>query len=390
MKTAYIVQALRTAGSKAKKGAFRNLRPDDLAAHALKGLTERAGIDPSTIDDIVLGCAFPEGEQGMNIARIAALRAGFPVGVPAVTVNRFCASGLESIYRAVLSVSSGGLEAVIAGGVESMTMIPMGGVAFSANPSLVGAFPESYAAMGITAELVAEKYGVTREAQDAFAVASHQKADAAMRAGKMAGEIIPVTVDHITVQGAKRVSETVTHDTDEGVRPDTTLETLAKLPAAFKQGGTVTAGNSSQMTDGAAALLVVSEDYLKAHSLKPVARMVSYAVRGVSPEIMGIGPVESIPKALAMAGLRLSDIGRIELNEAFAAQAIAVIQQAGLNPDIVNVNGGAIALGHPLGATGAKLTATLIAEMHREQVKYGMVTMCIGGGMGATGIFEVL
>jgi acetyl-CoA acyltransferase len=390
MKTAYILAAYRTPGGKAKRGKFKDMRPDDLAAAAIKGLLERTGIDPLRIDDVIIGCAFPEGEQGMNFARTAALKAGLPVQVPAQTINRFCASGLQSIALAAERIMAGFADCIVAGGAESMTMVPMGGNKYSANPGLVGSWPESYASMGITAELVADRYNIGREAQDLFACQSHLKAAQAVAAGRFADELIPVEVESAALLQGKIVRQKELVTTDEGFRADTTVEALAKLKPAFKLGGTVTAGNASQMTDGAAATLVVSGEFLKELGKDPLARFVSFAVRGVAPEYMGIGPVEAIPAALRMAGLQQSDLNLIELNEAFAAQALAVIQDLGLNPDLINVNGGAIALGHPLGCTGAKLTATLLAEMGRRQNRYGMVSMCIGGGMGAAGIFERL
>jgi acetyl-CoA acyltransferase len=390
MKSAYIVAAYRTPGCRAKKGKFRNIRPDDLAAAALKGLVTRTGLDPVRVEDVILGCAFPEAEQGMNVARIAALKAGLPVAVPAQTVNRFCSSGLQAIALAAERIIAGFADCIIAGGVESMSLVPMAGNKFSANPGLVAEWPEVYAAMGITAELVAAKYGVNREDQDTFALASHQKATAAMAAGRFTDEIIPVAVENARVVGTTVEKATEEVADDDGVRPDTSLEGLAKLRPAFKQGGSVTAGNASQMTDGAAAVLVVSEAFLKQLGKEPLARFVAFAVRGVPPEIMGIGPVEAVPAALKLAGRNQQEIGLVELNEAFAAQSLAVIRELGLDPQLVNVNGGAIALGHPLGCTGAKLTATLLHEMVRRGTRYGMVTMCVGGGMGAAGIFERL
>lgn len=390
MKTAYIVAAYRTAGCRAKKGKFKDLRPDDLAAAAIKGVVERTGVDPLRIDDVIIGCAFPEGEQGMNFARVSAMKAGLPVEVPAQTVNRFCSSGLQTIALAAERIMAGFAHCIIAGGAESMTTIPMGGNKYSANPSLVSKWPESYASMGITAELVAQKYAISREDQDRFALASHQKAAAAIEAGRFGDEILPVEIEIAEIVKNKVVKKKELVTIDDGVRADTTLEGLAKLRPAFKVDGSVTAGNSSQMTDGAAAVLVVSEEYLKELQKDPLARFVAFAVRGVPPEIMGIGPIAAVPVALNMAGLNQSDLGLIELNEAFAAQSLAVIRELGLNPEIINVNGGAIALGHPLGCTGAKLTATLLAEMRRRKTRYGMVSMCIGGGMGAAGIFEVL
>jgi len=390
MKQAYILASYRTPGCRAKKGKFKDMRPDDLAAAALAGLLERTGIDPATIEDVILGCAFPEGEQGMNFARVAALKAGIPYQVPAQTVNRFCSSGLQTIALAAERIMAGFADCIVAGGAESMTIVPMGGNKYSANPALVADWPESFASMGVTAELVAEKYSIERAAQDQFAVASHQKAAAAIAAGRFGAEIIPVEIEHTSIVKGKAQSKKELVTIDDGVRTDTTIEGLARLQPAFKVGGSVTAGNSSQMTDGAAAALVVSEDYLKKLSQDPMARFVAFAVRGVPPELMGIGPIEAIPAALKMAGLKQEQLDLIELNEAFAAQSLAVINDLGLNPDIVNVNGGAIALGHPLGCTGAKLTATLLHELKRRQGKYGMVSMCIGGGMGAAGIFELL
>ncbi|HXV20777.1 MAG TPA: thiolase family protein [Desulfuromonadales bacterium] len=390
MKTAYILAAYRTPGCRAKRGKFKDVRPDDLAAAALRGLVERTGIDTGEVEDVILGCAFPEGEQGMNVARVAAMKAGFPFQVPAQTVNRFCSSGLQSIALAAERIMAGFADCIVAGGVESMTAVPMGGNKYSANPALVAEWPESYSSMGITAELVAAKYGISRADQDRFALASHQKAAAAIAAGRFAEETIPVEIENVTLAAGKMKKSRETVAVDDGVRADTTLESLAGLKPAFKVDGSVTAGNSSQMTDGAAAALVVSEDYLKRLGKDPLARFIAFAVRGVPPEIMGIGPIEAIPVALRMAGLKQADLGLIELNEAFAAQSLAIVRELGLNPDIINVNGGAIALGHPLGCTGAKLTATLLAEMGRRKARYGMVSMCIGGGMGAAGIFEKL
>jgi acetyl-CoA acyltransferase len=388
MKTAYILAAYRTPGCRANKGGFKDMRPDDLAAAAIRGLVERTSIDPMKIDDVLIGCAFPEGEQGMNFARIAALKAGLPYQVPAQTINRFCSSGLQTIASAAERIIAGFADCIVAGGAESMTMIPMGGNKYSANPGLVASWPESYASMGITAELVADKYAISREQQEAFAVGSHQKAAAAIAAGRFSDEMIPVEVEETLVINNKLQKNHKLISVDDGVRADTNLAGLARLSPAFKLNGTVTAGTSSQMTDGAAAVLVVSEQFLNAMGAKPLARFVSFAVKGVPPEIMGIGPVEAIPAALAMAGLNQSDIDLIELNEAFAAQSLAVMKELDLDPGRINVNGGAIALGHPLGCTGAKLTATLLHEMQRRDNRYGMVSMCIGGGMGAAGIFE--
>ncbi len=390
MKTAYILASYRTAGCRANKGKFKDMRPDDLAAAALSGLVERTGIDPLEIDDILLGCAFPEGEQGMNVARIAALRAGIPYQVPAQTINRFCSSGLQSIALAAERIMAGFADCVVAGGVESMTTVPMGGNKFSANPTLIADWPETFAGMGITAELVADQYGIDRKSQDLFATGSHARAAAAIDAGRFTDEIIPVQVEETAIVKGKVQKTPIVVSADDGVRADTTLEGLARLKPAFKVTGSVTAGNTSQMTDGAAATLVVSETFLKRLGRDPLARFVSFAVRGVPPEVMGIGPVEAIPLALKMAGLEQKDLDLIELNEAFAAQSLAVIKALALEPEIINVNGGAIALGHPLGCTGAKLTATLMHEMKRRQSRYGMVSMCIGGGMGAAGIFECM
>ncbi len=388
MRNAYILAAYRTPGCRAKKGKLKDVRPDDLAAVAIKGLLERTGIDPHDVEDIIIGCAFPEAEQGMNFARVAAMKAGVPIEVPAQTVNRFCSSGLQTIATAAERIMAGFADCIIAGGAESMTMIPMGGGKYSANPSLMANWPEAFASMGITAELVADKYGITREQQDTFAAASHAKALAAIAAGKFKDEIIPVEIENCVLVNGKMKRSKDLADTDDGIRGDTTVAGLAKLKPAFKATGTVTAGNTSQMTDGAAAVLVVSEDYLKKIGKKALARFVAFAVKGVSPELMGIGPVAAIPAALKMAGLTLDDIGLIELNEAFAAQSLACVKELGIDPARVNVNGGAIALGHPLGCTGAKLTASILQEMQRTDTRYGMVSMCIGGGMGAAGIFE--
>lgn len=388
MRNAYILAACRTPGCKAKKGKLKDVRPDDLAAAAIKGLMVKSGASPSDVEDIIIGCAFPEGEQGMNFARVAAMKAGMPVEAPAQTVNRFCSSGLQAIASAAERIMAGFADCIIAGGSESMSMIPIGGARYSANPSLVADWPESFASMGITAEIVAEKFGITRVDQDIFAAASHAKAAAAIAAGKFRDEIIPVEAERCTLLNGKIRRSTELVDADDGVRGDTTVDGLGKLKTPFNAAGTVTAGNSSQMTDGAAAVLVVSEEYLKRTGKKALARFVAFAVKGVPPEIMGIGPVAAIPAALKMAGLSLEDIGLIELNEAFAAQSLACIKELGIDAARVNVNGGAIALGHPLGCTGAKLTATLLHEMQRRDTRYGMVSMCIGGGMGAAGVFE--
>lgn len=390
MKTAYILASYRTPGCRAKKGKFKDMRPDDLAATAIAGLIERTAIDPASIEDVILGCAFPEAEQGMNFARIASMKAGLPYQVPAQTINRFCSSGLQSIALAAERIMAGFADCIVAGGAESMTIVPMGGNKYSANPGLVADWPESFASMGVTAELVAEKYDIDRASQDQFAAASHQKAAAAIAEKRFADEIIPVEIEHTAIVKGKAQTSREIVAIDDGVRADTSAESLARLKPVFKLGGSVTAGNSSQMTDGAAATLVVSEAYLKKLSQDPLARFVAFAVRGVPPELMGIGPIEAIPTALKMAGLKQDQLDLIELNEAFAAQSLAVVNDLGLNPEIINVNGGAIALGHPLGCTGAKLTATLLHELKRRQGKYGMVSMCIGGGMGAAGIYELL
>jgi acetyl-CoA acyltransferase len=393
MQDAVLVSAVRTPVGKAGKGSLATTRPDDLAAVVLRGALERApGVEPQEIEDVILGCAMPEAEQGLNVARMASLRAGLPVTASAITVNRYCASGLQAIAYAADRIRTGGATAVLAGGTESMSMVPMGGHRISANPWLVDNHPESYLSMGLTAERVAEKYGISREQMDAFSLRSHQRALAATESGAFADQIVTVPVTHKSLRPNTTQLEdrTAEFKTDEGPRADTSLEALAKLKPAFHAKGTVTAGNSSQTSDGAAAALLLSSGRAQQLGLQPLARFVAYATAGCAPEIMGIGPVTAIPKALAAAGLKLEEIGLIELNEAFAAQSLAVIQQLGLDPERVNVHGGAIALGHPLGCTGAKLTATLLHEMKRRGVRYGMVTMCVGGGMGAAGIFENL
>jgi acetyl-CoA acyltransferase len=393
MPEAVIVSAVRTPVGRAPKGALSTTRPDDLAALAINGALERVpGLSRAEIDDVILGCAQPEGEQGWNVARFATLRAQLPVEIPGVTVNRLCASGLEAIVQADLRIRSGGDRVVVAGGVESMSLLPFGGLKPSPNPWLSEHYPASLLTMGLTAERVAHHYNVSREDQDAFALASHQKALAAQTAGRFAEELIPVAVTK-TVPGKKvgtpEVSETLFAE-DEGPRADTSLAALAKLKPAFHAQGTVTAGNASQTSDGAAASVLMDAARARELGIRPLARLVAYAATGCLPEEMGIGPITAIPKALSRAGLALAEIGLIELNEAFAAQALAVIRALGLDAARINVNGGAIALGHPLGCTGAKLTATLLAEMRRREVRYGMVTMCVGGGMGAAGIFELL
>ena len=388
MRAAYVLAAVRTPGGKAKKGKLKDVRPDDLAALAIRALLERTGIDPREVEDVLLGCAFPEGEAGMNVGRIAAMKAGLPHEVPGQTVNRFCASGLQTIATAAERILAGGADCVIAGGTESMSLIPMGGQRFSANPALAGAWPEAYASMGITAELVARKHQVSRGDQDAFAVESHRRAAAAQEAGRFGDELVPVAVETAALLDGKLRKRIETLAADEGVRRDTSLEALAKLKPAFQVDGTVTAGNSSQTTDGAAATLVVSEAFLARTGLQPLGRFVSFAVKGVPPELMGIGPVEAIPAALKRAGLGKGDLAALELNEAFAAQALACVRALDLDPARVNPLGGAIALGHPLGCTGAKLTATLLHQLRRSGGRYGAVSMCIGGGMGAAAVFE--
>jgi len=387
-----IVAAVRTAVGKAKRGSLATTRPDDLAAAVIMDLLRRAeGLNPVDVDDVILGCAFPEGEQGMNMARMVALRAGLPNSVPAETINRFCSSGLQSIAHAAQAIMAGMIEVAIAGGTESMSMVPMAGIKFAPMPYLAENSPEAFTGMGLTAENVALKYGISRQDQDAFALRSNFRAVTAVEAGRFDPEIVPINVEVVEPgTNGKPVKRSFIFGRDEGPRADTSLEALSKLKPAFKEGGTVTAGNSSQMSDGAAGVLVMSRARAESLGLKPLVRFVAYAVGGVPPEIMGIGPVVAIPKALKLAGLTLKDIGLIELNEAFAAQSLAVIRELGLNDEITNVNGGAIAMGHPLGCTGAKLSTQLIYEMKRRGVRYGMVSMCIGGGMGAAGIFENL
>jgi len=390
MRDVVIASAVRTAVGKAPRGMLRSTRPDDLAAFAIQGALERVPqLDKHEIEDVIIGCAMPEGEQGMNVARVASFRAGLPIETAAMTVNRYCASGLQTIALAADRIRGGGAEVIVAGGTESMSFIPMGGAKISVNPWLVENYPGSYMSMGLTAERVAAHYGITREAMDEFSYQSHQKALAAIAAGKFDDEIVPVTVVQTTPNAAGKVTSTESiFKTDEGPRADTSLEALYKLKPVFHAKGTVTAGNSSQMSDGAAAAVVMSGERAQALGIKPLARFVAFAYAGCDPEEMGIGPVYAIPKALKLAGLSLDEIGVIELNEAFAAQALAVMKQLEMDPERVNVNGGAIALGHPLGCTGAKLTATVVREMKRRGAKYGMVTMCVGGGMGAAGIFE--
>jgi len=392
MPEAVIVDCLRTAVGKAPRGTLRTTRPDDLAASVIRALFEKyPQIPKEDVEDVILGCAMPEGEQGSNMARIAALRAGLPVTVPGVTINRFCSSGLQSIAMAADRIRAGGAHIIVAGGSESMSMIPFAGLKPAPNPWLVDQQPEIYINMGLTAERLQHKYGVSREDSDAFAYRSHQNALKAQAAGNFDEEIVPVTVETAVVNGNSKPHRTeAIFAKDEGPRADTSTEALAKLKAVFHAQGTVTAGNSSQMSDGAAAAIVMSDIRAKELGLTPMARFVSFATGGVPPEIMGIGPVVAIPKALALGGLKLDDIDVIELNEAFAVQALSVIRVGGLDPEKVNPNGGAIALGHPLGCTGAKLTATILREMRRRVARYGMVTMCVGGGQGAAGIFERL
>ena len=381
MNQAVVVSSVRTAVGKAPRGSLRETRPDDMAAAAMRGALARVPqLAAAAVDDVVLGCAMPEAEQGLNVARQAAFLAEIPYTAGAMTINRYCSSGLNAIAIAANAIRAGEARVVVAGGVESMSLIPMGGHKVAPNPTLVDSYPDAYLGMGMTAELVAQKYGITREDADAFALASHHKALAAIDAGRFKDEIVPLT----TSSNGTRSS----FDTDEGPRRDSSLEALAKLPSVFAAKGVVTAGNASQTSDGAAATIVMSLEHAKTLGILPLARFVTYAVAGVPPELMGIGPIEAIPKALKQAGIALGDIDLFELNEAFATQALAVIRTLGLDPAKVNVNGGAIALGHPLGCTGAKLTAQLLHEMQRRQVRYGMVTMCVGGGMGAAGIFE--
>lgn len=390
MRDAVIVSAVRTAVGKAPKGILRNTRPDEMGAAVIKEAMARVeGLQPSEIEDVIMGCAMPEAEQGMNVARAAAIRAGLPVETSAMTINRFCSSGLQSIAQAADRIRTGGAETIIAGGIETMSMIPMGGHIIRPNPYLVEHYPDFYLNMGLATENVARKYGVSREDQDAFALRSHQRAAAALEQDKFKDETVPlnVTVEELDEKGRK-LSREIVFAKDEGVRFDSTIEGLQKLKPAFHVKGTITAGNASQMSDGAAAAVVMSDERAKELGLKPMARFVAYATAGCPPEEMGIGPVFAIPKVLKIAGLTLNDIDVIELNEAFAAQSLAVIKELGLDPEKVNVNGGAIALGHPLGCTGAKLTASILRELERRGGRYGMVTMCVGGGMGAAGIFE--
>jgi acetyl-CoA acyltransferase len=392
MNEVVIVSSVRTAVGKAPRGTLRTTRPDDLAAFAILGALDRIPqLDKTEIEDVILGCAMPEAEQGMNVARVASLRAGLPVETAAMTINRYCASGLQTIATAADRIRGGSADVILAGGTESMSYVPFGGNKISVNPWLVENYPGSYMSMGLTAERVATHYGITREAMDQFSYDSHRKALAAIAAGRFDDEIVPVTVTNTRIcsKGNAKAVESIFKQ-DEGPRADTSLEALAKLKPVFHAKGTVTAGNSSQTSDGAAAAVVMSASRAAALGIKPLAKFIAFAYAGCDPEEMGIGPVYAIPKALRMAGLSLEDIDVIELNEAFAAQSLAVIKVLGIDPAKVNVNGGAIALGHPLGCTGAKLTASLMREMPRRNARYGMVTMCVGGGMGAAGIFEAV
>lgn len=389
---AVIVAAARTPVGKARRGSLVTTRPDEMAALVVRDLLKRANnLDPALVDDVIIGCAFPEGEQGMNMARMVALRAGLPDSVPGETINRFCSSGLQSIAHAAYQIMAGQAEVIVAGGSESMSMVPMTGNKFAPDPYFALEAPEVFTNMGLTAENVAEKYGISRQAQDEFALRSNQHAAAAVQSGLFDPELVPVEVEIVEPgEGGNLRKRSFTFCRDEGPRPDTSMEALAKLKPVFKVGGTVTAGNASQMSDGAAGALLMSRGKAEALGLKPLARFISFAVGGVPPELMGIGPIVAVPKALKLAGMSLDQIDVIELNEAFAAQALAVINELGMDLEKVNVNGGAIALGHPLGCTGAKLTTQMLYEAARRDAHYGMVTMCIGGGMGAAGVFEIL
>lgn len=388
---AVIVSAVRTPIGKAKRGGLATVRPDEMAAAAIKELLNRTpNLDPAQIEDVVFGCAFPEGEQGLNVARMITLRAGLPDTVPAETINRYCSSGVQSIAHIAHAIQAGQIEIGIGGGVESMSMVPMMGYKFSPNPHFAQDLPHYYTNMGLTAENVSIKYEITREEMDEFALKSNLKAAKAVDSGLFDPELIPIDVEVTEYVDGKAEKRSFTVKRDEGPRADTSIEALAKLKPAFKEGGTVTAGNASQMSDGASVVMIMSAEKAAELGLKPLARFVAFAVGGVPPELMGIGPIAAIPKALKVAGLSLNDIDLIELNEAFAAQSLAVMQTLELDPEKVNVNGGAIALGHPLGCTGSKLTTQLIYEMGRRKSKYGMVTMCIGGGMGAAAVFENL
>ncbi len=392
MREAVIVAASRTAVGKSKRGTTRHVRSDDMAAAVIKDVLQQTNgkLDPADIDDVVIGCAMPEGAQGLNFARSIGILAELPVEVPAQTVNRFCASGLQTIASSAERIVANGADIIIAGGAETMSLIPMTGFHLSPNPALAEERPGVYMSMGLTAERVAAEFGVSREDQDAFAMQSHQRAGAAMQAGKFKDEIVPIEFTEVSYVDDERIEKTVVFNQDEHMRPDTSIEALASLRPVFKQGGSVTAGNSSPLSDGAAAVLLMEAATAARLGLKPLARFVSFNVAGVPPEIMGIGPVKAIPRVLARVGLSLQDVDLVELNEAFAAQSLAVIRELEMDPERVNVNGGAIALGHPLGCTGAKLTVQLINEMKRQNSKYGMVTMCVGGGQGAAGLFENL
>jgi acetyl-CoA acyltransferase len=390
MKEAVVVSAVRTAVGKAPRGILKDTRPDDIGALIIKEAVARVpGLKVDEIDDIVIGCAFPESDQGLNLARVLAMRAGFPFTIPGQTVNRFCSSGLQAIATAAYEIMVGAVDVMVAGGVEFMSQVPIMGLTPSPNPYLVDHNPHAYTSMGLTAENVAEKFGITREDQDRFALSSHQKAAKAIKEGKFKEEVLPILakVKEVQEDGTIKIKE-VLFDTEEGVRYDASYEGMASLKPVFKAKGTVTAGNSSQTSDGAAALVLMSREKADQLKIKPMAIFRSFAVAGVPPEIMGVGPAYAAPKAIKKAGLTLKDIGLIELNEAFASQSLYVIRELGLNLDIVNVNGGAVAMGHPLGCTGAKLTTTLLYEMKRRKARYGLVTMCIGGGMGAAGVFE--
>lgn len=388
---AVIVAGLRTAVGKSKRGTTRNWRSDEMAAAVIQALLQKLeGLDPALVDDVIMGCAMPESSQGLNFGRSIALRAGLPASVPGMTVNRFCSSGLQTIAMAAERIIANGADVIIAGGAETMSLVPMTGYRISPNPWLVDNAPEVYMGMGLTAEQVAQEFAVSRQMQDEFAVGSHQKAGAAQAAGKFVDEIVPLEIEEVTAGPDGSIRQTILFDKDEHLRPDTSLAALAKLKPVFKLGGSVTAGNSSPLSDGAAAVVVMERKKAEELGLQPLLRFVGFNVGGVRPEIMGMGPITAVPRVLQRTGLSLGDIGLIELNEAFAAQAVAVIRELGLNEEIVNVNGGAIALGHPLGCTGAKLTVQIMHEMMRRETKYGMVTMCIGGGMGAAGIFENL
>jgi acetyl-CoA acyltransferase len=390
MKEAVVVSAVRTAVGKAPRGILKDTRPDDIGALIIQEAVARVpGLKVEEIDDVVIGCAFPESDQGLNLARVLAMRAGFPFTIPGQTVNRFCSSGLQAIATAAYEIMVGSVDVMVAGGVEFMSQVPIMGLTPSPNPYLVDHNPQAYTSMGLTAENVAEKFGISREDQDRFALSSHQKAAKAIKDGKFKEEVLPILakVKEVKEDGTVVLKEVI-FDIEEGVRYDVSYEGMAALKPVFKVKGTVTAGNSSQTSDGAAALVLMSKEKADQLKIKPMATFRSFAVAGVPPEIMGVGPAYAVPKALKNAGLTLKDIGLVELNEAFASQALYVIKTLGLNPDIVNVNGGAVAMGHPLGCTGAKLTTTLLYEMKRRKVRYGLVTMCIGGGMGAAGVFE--